>query len=370
MVNIITSSIIFFPSAESHFDNFLLIHKGLKDRAIPSSFLIIDEAIPNSRKFKVPNDLNTVIYNERTINDVLSSLPINSIMFVGNDSEPIICKILYKAKKNKLKIVLLQDGWLDSCNINNPIYYNNTFAYKFKKIVHKLLVSKHSPFKSYFHNFIGQNADYFFVYSEIAKNIFIEAGLDKKKIFITGSPRHTLIKNLEKKMERENVIVFFSTVSYKNKDKETIIKTFKWIINYFPNHTILIKPHPGESSLNFNEFIKDSNNKIRMFSGNIYELIESYKIDMSFCFNSTVIFDMLILGVPVIQLAPDNMLEERSNYHKNLPVATQEDEISTIIDHFDQDIILATGSLYLADINKGFDSVSTIISFINKIQKL
>jgi hypothetical protein len=206
------NTVLFIPSIESHYYNFLplLEDKNLCD----AKLLIIEDVIHKNRIFPISKSISNKTVYLKNYYDTIHFINTfrkdrNIISIVGNDSEPEISKILRKFKILKIKRILLQDGWLDSRNILSPIYTSKSKFIIFKKVIHKLIVSHSSPLKKYFHNFIGQNSDYYFVYSEIAQQEFIKAGVLSSQIIITGSPRFQLFKNVP--IGEKKAVIFFST---------------------------------------------------------------------------------------------------------------------------------------------------------------
>lgn len=365
--------IIFIPTTENHYYNFLPIIKYAiaSKNIVDTTLFYIPSIIPMGREFVLekisnPKEKNLsetiIILDENYINTLKDYLLENNagLLIVGNDSEPKIASIIRLFKKNNYQIILIQDGWLVADNINNPIYEIEKFYTPIKKFIHKILVSKFSPLKYIFHNFIAQNSDYFFVYSEKAKQEFIKAGISPIKIFLTGSPRHSYYKSLTANLEMDK-IVFFSTASYSNEENDAIIESLKWIISIceispLGKKKLIIKRHPSEIPERFNSLLANTN--ILVYDKDINSLFLEHKPSVAFCFNSTVILELLVLKIPFIQIIP-NSFENKANYHYNLPHARSSEELKDLLKIINRINYLKLGADLLLDVDANFDSIET-----------
>lgn len=360
--------IFLLPTIENHFFNFTPLLEPLKSLGLIVKLLIVDSAIPGNRKFniddEVRNDCLHIVLSEleNLINQIGNS---KCFLLVGNDSEPVICEIIRKFKSKKHKIILVQDGWLEAQNINNPIYSKERIFTNVKKEIHKFLTKPWIPTKKYIHNFIGQNADYFFVYSEIAKNNFIESGVNNENIFITGSPRHALIRESQKGLNRTRAVALFSTVTNNELELAIVKKKIEWIKEIYPHKLLLIKLHPSENDLKYRDLINSSG--IEMTRSSIVDIIKNFDIEMSFCFASTVVFDMLILSVPVIQLLMDEFEWKYVNYFHDLPIVMSKGNLKVEIENLNIENLKQIGSRYLIDIDPTKNSVDLTINTINTL---
>jgi len=355
-------TVFFLPTIENHFSNFLPLINVLSINDITSKILLVEEAIPNGRQIIVKKNNDDILFcRKNEISIILSKNKAFKIfLVVGNDSEPKTCEIIRLFRKYNSKIILFQDGWLDSKNINNPIYPTKRFFTPLKKQVHKLLTQKWSPVRNYFHNFIGQNSDYFFVYSEVAKLNFIKADIKKEQIFIVGSPRHHILKNTNSLSEKKAKVIFL-TVTNSEKELKTVKECIEWITNFYSNELVILKLHPNEDINNYEELIGPN---LILLKVDLIDLITQFNIEMSFCFASTVIFDMLIMNIPIIQLLPIDFSKKHTNYFYDLPSVSNEVDLNYVIKNYEINKVKKNASKYLKDIAPSFNSVDATINTI------
>jgi len=155
------------------------------------------------------------------------------------------------------------------------------------------------------------SADKVAVWGKSAKDDLIKHGIKKEKIFITGSPRHDLLKfpnkkiliNLREKYNLKNnrkIVLFASTYTDKshyifsnsnvlNDMKKAIFETAKT----YPNLTFLVKPHPVEDVRESFILGKDCNNLIFVDKEEDISLL-IHLSDYFISFGSTATIDALI----------------------------------------------------------------------------
>lgn len=368
-------TVVLFPSIESHALCFLPIYNFLeKEKDISVKFLLIDEVIPHSRYFTIPQEVMQYRIKLSQLNSFKEQIGKIDLLFVGNDAAPDVFRVIHTLRKSGTQVILLQDGWLDARNIRKPMYLNPNRFSPIKSIVHRVLVSKYSPYKFKVYGFIGQHADYFFVYSSVAKQNFIEAGVPSEKVFIVGSPRHATLKNIYKNniingvgtiTKQKEVVVFFSRPSFNESDDKALITALNWISEKYKATDIIIKGHPSEKKSRYDS-VSRVNKNISFFSGSFIELINQYRISMSFCFNSTIVLDMLLLNIPIIQLAPLHMIQ-KANYQHNLPIVKTQNELDSVISQYNITDNKHVASKYLADIEENFDSVEETVMHLKKL---
>jgi len=360
--------IILIPSIESHYYNFLPLLNNFENNKLIYSMLYIKSVIADNRDFDIcsENKFVTVLENRKDAINFFDRKGTIKAVVVGNDSEPEMVHILKYFKNNKTKIVLLQDGWLVAKNIKKPIYNHNSISNSIKKQLHRILVSKHSPFKYNFHNFIGQNSDYFFVYSSIAKQEFIKAKVKSSNIFETGSPRFKTFRTLP--LGDQPAVLFFNTyVSGDVVKNKAILKSIDTVVRFskeiYGNEVqIILKCHPRD---NGSAYLNISN--ITIHNGDIVSLITLYKPVFAFCFNSTVIFELMVQNIPFIQLMPHPFSEKDYNYQLNLPYLKNLKSIKKkYIEALNFDY-LSNGKELLLDVDCNFNSVAEIHHTLNQL---
>lgn len=364
MLKISDNSFIFLPTIENHYKAFLPVMRHLVNNGVNAGAFYVHELIADNRHFLSDDNLLITRVTAQELKDLLKGQFRKTYIIVGNDSEPKVCALLRKAKCCGIRVILFQDGWLEAKNINNPIYPTHNFSTFLKKRLHKALTSKRMPTKRYFHNFIGQNADLFFVYSEVAKQNFIASDIEEHKIFVTGSPRHGTLKKVGQAFLTEDVVVFFSTVAKEPRDFEFIQEGLKWVRSYFPKKKVILKIHPRESRVKYLDF---ENENLIVEQRDLLDLLKLYTISFSFCFASTVIFDTLILNIPILQLAPFNSNRNASNYFPELGIATDPSQFQRLMKSYDLESVKLLAEKYLMDINTDFDSVTVSAEILKKL---
>ena len=290
------------------------------------------------------------------------------LLFLGNDSGKFTKKIIRIAKTRNFIIVLLQDGWLDNININKPIKIN--YSTQWRYYIKWMLAHKYSPFKNQMDGFIGQNSNYFFVYSEKAKDEFIKAGICQSKIRITGSPRHSMLTDDRKhRMNPPKNFVYFSTPAINLQDSTSMRNMLFEIIQElkanYEDFNLIIKNHPSEI---FYDFDLSSENNVHIYQGDIEELLKEIEIDFAFSYNSTVILELLVKKIPVIQLLPKTRSISDSGYFSFLSTLESTNELIFAINH----VRLKSENTnqyykFLIDLDSCHNSVDTVVSEIKNL---
>lgn len=362
--------VFFIPSIETHYDNFIPICTSKLFNMLDPYLLIIEDVFAANRNVERFVDLENQIFFT-TYTESLTYLrheysESSQLIVVGNDSEKRIMPLIHKVRSLGYKIVLMQDGWLDHSNLLKPVYSRKGLYFSLKRILHRFLVLNIPFFTKKLSNFIGQNSDYYFVYSEVAKLDFLKAGIPEDRIFITGSPRFDMISSLkEGAINLKNVIVFFLTVyndEHDNLINDIIVSIKKVSENKFPEYVLLIKTHPRDLK-DYNSHVDDST---ILYRKSINKLFSEYNVSFAFCFNSTVIFELMALEIPFIQLKV-KPFSNRKNYHLNLPYIEDINEIAEKINDSKRFNYALHGKELLINLDKGFDSIKTSIFNLENI---
>lgn len=361
--------IYLMPSIESHYCNFLPLLNNFENENLIFKMLYVKSIIAKNRDFNTNFNENKFIIclenREEALRFFKSKNEIIHSVLVGNDSEPEMVHIL-KYLKNKTKIILLQDGWLVEKNIKKPIYNHESIGNTIKKLIHRILVSKYSPLKYHFHNFIGQNSDYFFVYSTLAKKEFIKAKINSNTIYETGSPRFESFRSLE--LGLEPAVILFNTYVPGDLEKNTAMLVAIDSVVKFSRDTfgdkvkVVLKCHPKDNIIKYSK-----HTNITIHQGDIISLIAKYKPVFAFCYNSTVIFELMVQKIAFIQLIPPPFLKEDANYQLNLPYVENFESIhSKYLEALKFDYA-NIGKDLLLDIDPKHDSVSEILNVLNQL---
>jgi hypothetical protein len=366
------SRIVFFPTIESHLDNFEPVMNELSFiKGVDPLMVFVPSLTSRLFKPKLTKSTLTIVSTEiekiiDRLNEVVFCLE-GGVLVVGNDSGINTKRIIREARKNKYRIVLLQDGWLESQNINRPIRYQ-TPLWKF--IVKYIIAGNWSPFKNFVGGFISQNVDYCFVYSKNAREEFIKAKVKKHKIRITGSPRHHVLKENKITTSSSNInFVFFSTLASDEKDHESIINSFLWVKEMLKctqkdNYTLWIKCHPREEVSPYVKYVSD---KIKIFKKTTPELFKVMEVKFSFCFNSTVILELLMKEIPFLQIVPESRKITDANYIQELPIIHDKKELFEVFEARNIPINYYLRKKILADLDKSYNSVKEVSCQLIKI---
>lgn len=355
----------FIPSIESHYYNFVPLCKQDIDKNINTSLLIIKDIFPENRNIQNITPLNNQKFYSSTdeavsfLNEEFSNS--SKIVVVGNDSEKRITPLLHKLKDIGYYIVLMQDGWLSHKSILNPVYKKKNFI---RKRIHRILVLKSSFFKKHYSNLIGQNSDYFFVYSDIAKQNFIKAGIKEDRIFITGSPRFDEL-SFDIKDGKKAIVLFLTTYneSKSNYISEIISKVRGSLKKSFvDDYVFIIKPHPSDN----NNYVNFINNESIIFKNDIISLFKEYNVIFAFCFNSTVIFELMSKKIPFLQLFI-HPFSKNVNYQLDLPYVSDLNELNRCIELSKKFNYTQAGSKYLKNLDADFDSVKTTLFCLKEL---
>jgi len=364
-------NIIFFPTIESHIDNFIPVIDEIEEeysRNFSCQVLYVPSLI--TRKFSLKGVNNN---NKKTVEGKWSEVGKNinvffsnfneGLLILGNDSGKFTKKIIRIARKNNFKIILLQDGLLNSDYINKAIRRN--YSWSFTYYAKSILAHNYSPFKNYMGGFMGQNSDYFFLYSEEAKEEFIKAGICQSKIRVTGSPRHFILRDNKKKRKNPpKNFVYFSTPAINSNDsasmRNMLFEIIQQLKSNYEDFKLIIKNHPRESIEYFNLI---SENNVQIYQGTIGELLETIEIDVALSYNSTVILELLVKNIPVIQLLPKTRSITDCSYFNFLKTLESTNKLKSAIDH----VILKSESKnryskFLADLDTNHNSVKAVVS--------
>lgn len=183
-------------------------------------------------------------------------------LILSNDSLFLERFLIFCARKAGIKSICIQDGIFQSTS--NPILFH------------------------------GKYTDFFYVWSEKQKNMFIRHGYDKLKLVVYGYPLK--MKVFDKDTYNSNKVCllgqpwekYSKTLGIKKK------KIFNDIVLQLATDHIVYKSHPGETEI---EYFPDD---IKIFHGNLSEAIEKYDYFLSF--TSTALIEVSLAKKIAIQL--------------------------------------------------------------------
>jgi hypothetical protein len=288
---------------------------------------------------------------------------VQDILLVGNDSDGPTVKWIEYFRNCGATTVMLQDGWLVSKNILRPIYRTPNLPMKCRWWLHYFLVRYTSFGKKRFHNFLCQNADLFFVYSEYSKNELVRAGVDDERIRITGSPKHQMLALADQHESAEHWILF-TTISYSEQDLEDTIKSIEYILSLEECAKLLVKLHPDEEK---SKYMRLTHPKLEYVDGTFAEVMHRHRISFAFCFASTVVLDLLKMNTPVIQLAINGMERRYSNYFFDLSMVRDLESMEQEIKGYNLLEMKTRGQKYLLDLRDDFDSRREALNIIKQL---
>ena len=176
-------------------------------------------------------------------------------------------------------------------------------------------------------NMIGLKSKKIFLWGTNDLNFFLnKSGINKKKLFISGSPRHDNFLKINSSINKkiENILITLSPISERSGlgDTNLIIKYNTYLnkilelLKKFTHKPIIIKLHPGENPHNsiLLNYLKKIPDIIIYQSKDTKQLIAAsdilINISPELYDSSTVMLEGLILKKPVIQLILDDELEK------------------------------------------------------------
>ena len=134
-----------------------------------------------------------------------------------------------------------------------------------------ILVSKYFGLRTSSPKNRGKNIDALTVTSDSQKNIYLNRGINEKKITVTGAPindelvylmknknkvRTELLSNLKIKKTEIIILIVSSPLGYVNKNEDqNTIDIIMMLLNISPDIQVLFKPHPAEDINDF-EYLK------------------------------------------------------------------------------------------------------------------
>ena len=156
-------------------------------------------------------------------------------------------------------------------------------------------------------------SDFYYVWSMRQKDYWIKAGLDEKKILVTGQPRSDLLfeENKTKTQKNKKQLTFFTYDDDAYIPPRFVKEGFSWkkmkrdtheiLLDFskaFPGWNIIIKTHPQQRDLQElkNTYNRDNLTVIGGSKDSNYLIKNS---DLIVCFQSTVLLESLIMNVPV-----------------------------------------------------------------------
>ena len=326
-----------------------LVHDGCQNPSLVQSFS------------SMQTELVAMISSKQDMNAM--SIGQQDVLLVGNDSDPPTVKWIQYFRKNGAATIMLQDGWLVSENILRPIYRTPNLYLKLRWLVHYTLVRYTGLGRKLFHNFLCQNAQYFFLYSSYSKEQLYRAGVKNQHLYVTGSPKHSYLKEIDHEVE-EGVWILFSTITFSVQDFQDTVDAINVLLNNEHCQKLLIKLHPDEDA---SKYADVHHPKLEWMNETFTEVMSKGKVQLAFCFASTVVLDLLMMNIPVIQIAIGGMDRRYTNYFYDLPLMTNSLQLDELISTYNLRATREIGSKYLLDLENEIDSRKNVLNVINQI---
>jgi hypothetical protein len=353
--------VFLYPFIQSHWACFDSLVPAWKEQGW--EVFVIDDGLQSHwswRDLLVKNEDVRPVFDEREIAQL--RIDVHDILLVGNDSDGPVVKWIEYFRKSGATSIMLQDGWLVSKNILRPIYRTPNLGMKFRWWLHYILVRYTLFGKRRFHNFLCQNADLFFVYSEYSKRELKRAGVEEGRIRITGSPKHQLLKEARKPAVAEHWILF-TTISYTEQDLQDTVECIKFILSMDECPGLLVKLHPDEERSKY----QLTHPQLEYVDGTFSEVMQRYRISIGFCFASTVVLDLLMMDIPFVQLAINGMEKRYSNYFFDLSMVRDLESLEEEIKGYNLLEMKTRGEKYLLDLKDDFDSRKEVVDVIKQL---
>ncbi len=185
----------------------------------------------------------------------------------------------------------------------------------------KILVSKYFGLRTSSPKNRGKNIDALTVTSDSQKNIYLNRGINEKKITVTGAPtndelvylrknknkiRTELSSNLKIKKTEIIILVVSSPLGFLNRNEnQNTIDIIVMLLKISPEIQVLFKPHPAEDINDF-EYLKTISNRVTVT--NSYSVRQLAILSHLFItIASSSIIDAIGLNVPVVVYDFTNM---------------------------------------------------------------
>ncbi len=355
--------VFFYPFIQSHWSCFqsLIPEFHLQSYSI---FLIHDGCQHPSlvqSQLSMQSGLVAILRTKQEVNAMLIGQ--QDVLLVGNDSDPPTVQWIQYFRKQSAATIMLQDGWLVSENILRPIYRTPSLYLKLRWLVHYILVRYTSAGRKFFHNFLCQNAQFFFLYSSFSREQLQRAGVKSQCLYVTGSPKHRYLKEIDHEVE-VGVWILFSTVTFSAQDLKDTVDSINVLLTNQYCRKLLIKLHPDEDASKYADL---RHPKLEWVNATFTEVISESKVQIAFCFASTVVLDLLMMNIPVIQIAIGGMNRRYTNYFYDLPLMTHSMQLDELISTYNLGDIREKGSKYLLDLEGEVDSRKNVLNVINQI---
>lgn len=384
--------IIFIISSKSNLENYTPLSEPLVNRGLCVKYISIGKFFSN---YYVPDEKYIKQFNIWCPEPTVKKEPKNKIEFyrivnnelipqwneflnnfgsgvvvVGQDGAVAHRLMLHSAKKHGLTTVAIQDGHFTGI----------PKAYAWELDAFHKKISKFVLYYSFYRKFLtlpfGTEADYLGLFGEIIKERIIkESGIQKEKIKIIGSVRHTILKQKIIKNNNDDLVfnilflpATFSTYGNKKLHHSQDI-AFQWLyeastklkMRYGLDLTINIKMKNGHDKQidRYEKFFKNNILKILDSSLNMQNLLSNMNLVVVTV--STAALEAAICKIPVIQVAPPYLLK-RVHFTAGLPLAKDFEELFELMTcvHSEKDFInkfILSAKNELADIDPSWDSI-------------
>jgi hypothetical protein len=154
-------------------------------------------------------------------------------------------------------------------------------------------------------------ADKIAVISEITRENLIKQGNPSDKIVVTGSPLFDLIIDEMRTFDREAILkdlalpsgarVFLLATQPQKESTWAMIDTMTDLLDIYPEHYLVIKPHPGDDNRIYVEYLsKKTHPRVILSNKPVREII--FVADLTVTIFSTVGLESILMGAPLIQL--------------------------------------------------------------------
>ena len=274
------------------------------------------------------------------------------VVIVKNDQNPFFQVFIHTANSQSIPTLMIQDGILTYNSEKNSNNIDNNLT----KIIELIKLPSHvlnfflfSPYslKLRFEIFMCQlkfsdmnktlNGQGFCsitaVFGNYTKDLFVSKGIDPEKIEVTGNPKFDEIyynkfkdkKEILKKygfiMDQKYVIFlsqpYVELGLWEKKQKFELIKAIDDAIENLKGTKLIIKPHPRENLIFYEEIVSNLHSTIvAPIYSNTHELINIS--DLAITVDSSTGLEAIITGTPLITVNLFNNLD--NNYYKDLGI--------------------------------------------------
>jgi CDP-glycerol glycerophosphotransferase (TagB/SpsB family) len=229
---------------------------------------------------------------------------------VGNDTDVIPQWFINCANELGIPSVLIQDGLMFDMKIARQGPLDHLLHMLTHSKIKLLALALRLILSGKYHRITDGNSGctQIHVWGAISESYYVNKGVDKKKIVITGRPKHVTVDDKFKKREDDLKTILYAPTEMVNtrivtKDEnEQLIDDLCSTVLSLDKIKLIIKPHTGENMVLYEKFKEKYGNKIEISNSNFYDLLPMSDIMITNI--STTTIEALAESKPIIIFFP------------------------------------------------------------------